>query len=356
MNEWMDHPVAIMDVTLRDGGYVNDFGFTAADRQGVVAALAGACVPWLEIGYFAGREAGNGHPTFPAEEIPALHRLAAGRSRLVVMIHRGTVTAHDYEQLAEAGVAMIRLPLSLADRKYGPAIRHDVACIHACGMEVSLNVIRASEHQAAEILEFAEELDAMGPDWLYVADSNGSLFTPQVVQLYTLLAGRIRARLGFHAHDSLTLAFANSLAALQHGACIVDSSLGGMGKRGNLVSELIALYLDLHDGCRFDVPRMVQATEGFVVRWLGPSCLARTEMAIAGMLNLNHDAMLDLHAVARQGESRPLHLLLQRFTSELQEQLEHRFAGTKRDLKEAHAWTPMTSSQSWTRPSNVARR
>jgi 4-hydroxy 2-oxovalerate aldolase len=326
MTDRLEPTPAIFDVTLRDGGYMNDFSFTAADRHGVVRELSRAGIPWLEVGYFAGAHAAADHPTFPCAEIPALVEVAEGRSHLAVMVHRGTVVPEDYARLAQAGIEMIRMPLAAEDLRSTAELELEVECIRACGMQVSLNLIRVSDYKLSQILDSAAMLDALAPDWLYVADSNGSLFAPQVEQLYLLLAERIQANLGFHAHDSLTLAFANSLAAMEHGARMIDCSLGGMGKRGNLVTELITLYLNLHDGTGYDVELLLRATERFVVPWIGPACLQRAETAIAGILNLNHETMLELYAAARGGDPRPLDLLLERFTTRIQGHGEHRIA------------------------------
>ena len=67
----------------------------------------------------------------------------------------------------------------------------------------------------------------MGADWLYIADSNGSLFPERVTEIFRELSNEVRMSLGFHAHDSLHLAFANSLAAIRAGGSMLDSSLGG---------------------------------------------------------------------------------------------------------------------------------
>jgi 4-hydroxy 2-oxovalerate aldolase len=50
--------------------------------------------------------------------------------------------------------------------------------------------------------------------------------------------------IGFHAHDNLRLAFANTLSALDAGATHVDASFAGIGKGGgNLVLELLLAWV-----------------------------------------------------------------------------------------------------------------
>jgi 4-hydroxy 2-oxovalerate aldolase len=302
----------VLDVTLRDGGYVNDFHFSFEDSRSVVEALAGARIPWLEVGYFASPPeltAPVVQPSCRLDDLRALYDLVAGRAGLVVMVRPGTVAPADIARLAEVGVTLIRIALPRNGGKTKHAVQAEIECIQGCGMQVSLNVTRASEYGLSEILDFAEEMDSMRPDWLYIADSNGSLFPWQVEQLFLLLGERIQANLGFHAHDSLTLAFANSVAALEHGARAVDSSLGGMGKRGNLITELLALYLNIHGGCCFDVECLVRATERVIVPWIGTECLTRVGHAMAGILNINHDWMLERNQEARGPDPGLLRLL-----------------------------------------------
>lgn len=74
---------------------------------------------------------------------------------------------------------------------------------------------------------------------LYVADTCGALLPDHVSRLIGSLKSTVETELGFHAHDFLTLAYANSIAAVTAGASYIDCSFLGLGRgAGNLQTEL----------------------------------------------------------------------------------------------------------------------
>src|SRR5947207_14965758 len=67
----------------------------------------------------------------------------------------------------------------------------------------------------------------------------------QVSAYIEVLAAGLDARIGFHGHNNLLLANANSLAAVQAGASIIDATLLGMGRGGgNAQTETMLVILE----------------------------------------------------------------------------------------------------------------
>lgn len=82
--------------------------------------------------------------------------------------------------------------------------------------------------------------------YLYLVDSYGSVFPDDVAKVFKFLSTNIKdISLGFHPHNNLELAFANTLQSIKYGANIIDSTFYGMGRgAGNLKSEIILTYLN----------------------------------------------------------------------------------------------------------------
>src|SRR5262249_54771297 len=198
-------------------------------------------VPHIEVGYYRPRLADD--ETAPGAKCCRTAYLDAlagvrGASELVVMVHPRDVDVDDYTRLADHGITWVRFVVSTAGV---PDLDRHVAAARRAGLRSSVNLIRASQRPLDSIVSLGREAEAMGADWLYTADSNGSLLPDRVEEIFHELSSAIRIPLGFHPHNPLQLAFANGLAALRGGATLLDSSLGGMGKgAGNLVTELIA--------------------------------------------------------------------------------------------------------------------
>jgi len=293
------HIPQILDVTLRDGGYVNGHSWSLPDAQRIVRAAADAGIPSAEVGYFRpGRQRvdGDSHPaaSCPPEYLEKLRATAAGAITLVVMAVQKDVPPERYRDLADHGVAMVRLPTPLS--ALGGLRRH-VEAIHDAGLLASVNLTRASELSLAQIRTVAAAADTSGADVFYLADSNGSLFPQSVTEIVAAVRETTSVPLGFHAHDMLSLAFGNSLAALDAGCGHLDASLGGLGKGGgNLCMELLVGYLRSRAGADLDIAPLVLASSDLVEPLRTVSWLASCESIVSGLLNLNLDEISGMRA------------------------------------------------------------
>ncbi|WP_255948826.1 hypothetical protein [Streptomyces odontomachi] len=262
----------LLDVTIRDGGYVNGHDWTVAQARSVVRTMEAARVPFVEVGYL--RQATGGALTPAARcEPDYLHALAAETrdTRLVVMVRPGETEPEALKGLADSGVGMVRI---LAARLDVPAAVPFVEAAVAEGLIPAVNLTHASRFPAERLADAVAEAARAGARIVYLADSNGSLYPEQT-------ASRIRAAvqaaateatdraggadgtggavIGFHPHDNLGMAFANTAAALDAGAAAIDASIGGIGKGGgNLRLELIAAHLVRHAGADYSIDPLVQ--------------------------------------------------------------------------------------------------
>ena len=88
----------------------------------------------------------------------------------------------------------------------------------------------------------------LNPDYLYIVDSYGGLFPNKTVEILNHLRKlKIKSKIGFHAHNNLELAFANTIVCIENNIDIVDSTFLGMGRgAGNLSTELLLSYKSIN--------------------------------------------------------------------------------------------------------------
>ncbi len=288
----------VLDVTLRDGGYVNDHSWAPEVARRIVAAVAVSKVPVAEIGYYRPRRHGVDGTTRPAASCPVeyIDQLAAVADgmALAVMAHQTDVRLDDYRMLAEHGIAVVRLPTRTSATE---RVHDHVAAIHAHGMTAMVNLLRISEPERHEIATAAAAAHKAEADVVYLADSNGSLFPEEVAELVGVVREQTDRAVGFHAHDGLSLAFSNSLAAVQAGCTYVDASLGGLGKGGgNLAMELICGYLRCRGRSMISFSPLAAAADEVLSAWGADAAAARSESIASGLVNLNIDDIARLRA------------------------------------------------------------
>ncbi|WP_340621503.1 3-hydroxy-3-methylglutaryl-CoA lyase [Xenorhabdus siamensis] len=238
-----------IDVTLRDGGYLNNFNFTTEYAKKHVKSLTQAGVEWFEIGYRNGsfKPISNIGITgiSPDSYISDIHQ-AVPEAKLVIIAHPHNINANDIYAMKANGVSLLRLCIK-TDNPQPCLALCEIA--RAAGIVVSINFTRVSQISVNKIIETIRLCEQAGADIIYLADSNGSLFPEQVSQLFHSIKTITQLQLGFHPHDNLGLATSNSIEAMKAGANFIDSSLSGMGKgAGNLNLESWLSFLNLSQG------------------------------------------------------------------------------------------------------------
>ena len=116
------------------------------------------------------------------------------------------------------------------------------------GYKVGVNLMQIHQYKDLELRNFSIEANEEGIEYLYFADSMGSLLPKQVKKITEIFKEQFRNDVGIHAHNNLGLALANSIQAADSGIDIVDGTLSGMGRgAGNtLMEELIFYYKKLN--------------------------------------------------------------------------------------------------------------
>ena len=194
----------------------------------------------------------------------------------------------DLHVLGRYRVRLVRMPFRV--EAMGD-LKPFVDAAHAEGMTIGINLFNVSRLPAAEVARAAERVTADGADLIYIADSFGSLFPHQVSRLARSLRQATDLPLGFHAQDSIGLAFANCLVAIQQGFTYIDGTLSGVGTDGgNLAIELIVGYLRSRGRPDLSLAPLVNAGAELLTPWPGLTIKSRWAYMANGILeSRRHD-------------------------------------------------------------------
>lgn len=280
--------VKVVDVTLRDGGFRTNFAWTMDEVLRIATSTAAAGADYVELGYMGGvpelHGVANPGPTAnvsPDVVASVRHRLPS--AGLAAMIHPQTFdSTAPFPDFKAAGLELVRLV-------YHPSWHEKLAALvdsaKAAGLRVSVNVALASRYAPEELAETIGRVLEIHPDVLYIADTCASLMPQDVTAMFANLPG-VRADWGIHAHDFLSLAFANSLAAVSNGARYVDGSLFGIGRgAGNLRLELWLAFAQGRGGERGCIRAIGDGLAAVEAR-LGSLQVADLASIACGVLNL----------------------------------------------------------------------
>ena len=118
-----------------------------------------------------------------------------------------------------------------------------------------------SPEEFAGVAKWAGEC---GSQMNYLVDSAGGMLPDQIRTYFESIANATSIPCGFHGHDNICMAIANSLAAAECGARWIDTTLFGVGRgSGNAATELmVALLNRLYGACAgIDGNRLIHLAE-----------------------------------------------------------------------------------------------
>ncbi len=236
--------MTILECTIRDGGYAIDFQWPPDDVEAIIRGLSTAGFRYLEVGHGLGLGASRtSTPALCSDEETAARAVAAkGDASVGAFFIPGVGTADDLRRFRDAGADFVRIGTDVSKSESSWPF---VELAAALGFEVFYNFMKSYAAAPFELLQRAIPIVEAGATTVTVVDSAGGMLPTQVAAYVEVLKAGLDARIGFHGHNNLLLANANTLAAVQAGAGVVDTTLLGMGRGGgNAQTETMLVVLE----------------------------------------------------------------------------------------------------------------
>jgi 4-hydroxy 2-oxovalerate aldolase len=242
----MNNNVKILDCTIRDGGLVNNWGFSVEFVQDLYNGLSEAGVEYMEIGYKNSAKLLNATEPNPWRFLDDrfLKEIIPEKkfTKLSALVDIGRVDPNDILPREQSLLDMIRVACYIREVDKGLEL---VKMFHDLGYETTLNIMALSSVPEHQLVEAFEMVKVSPVDVVYIVDSFGSLDPAEIeYQVKKFKAMLPNKQLGIHTHNNMQLAFANTLTAKASGVTFLDSSVYGMGRAaGNCNTELLVSYI-----------------------------------------------------------------------------------------------------------------
>lgn len=243
----MRGPLTIVDCTLRDGSHAKAHRINAAETEAVCWALDAVAVPVVEVSHgdgLGGSSFNYGFSETEELELLATASRAMASARLAVLLLPGIGVKDDLRQARELGASVVRVATHCTEADISPS---HIGLARELGYTTAGFLMMAHMAPPALLAEQARMMAEAGAEVVYVTDSAGALLPDEVRGRVTALRAALPAgvEVGFHGHQNLSLAIANSLAAVECGATWIDGSTCGLGAgAGNAPTEILAAVFE----------------------------------------------------------------------------------------------------------------
>lgn len=236
--------VEIVDVTLRDGSNAIDFSFDQSSTQGILKGLDQAGIHFIDLGHGLGlgaSEKSGKKAKLTDEEYQLIARETVKNAHWGVFFQPKYGTFDDIKKAADRGVHFIRVGTDIDKVKLGERF---IVFAKEVGLQVHSCLMKAYAVNVETYVKRVREVRAFGADAAIFMDSAGTM-TPDLTRC-TMgeVVEKVDIRHGFHGHNNLDLAIGNSVAAIESGVTLIDTSLRGLGRSaGNGATEIMSLVL-----------------------------------------------------------------------------------------------------------------
>lgn len=254
--------ISLLDCTIRDGGYLNNWEFTDEEVLNCYQAVTGAGYEYFEIGFRTNKKIleNKGKWCYSNEEdINNICKEYKG-CKIAVMAKVGTMTINDFIKKDQSNITMVRVLLARCTLDNGikksyynisDIIKAKKLCQQLIdyGYEVCMNFSCGDIINDDEIKIIASQFHNVKIKALYLADTYGGFNTINLpIQLHKFYSefNKFGSNIsfGFHSHNNNENALDKTKTAIFHGCTMIDSCIGGLGRgAGNLKSEQFISYL-----------------------------------------------------------------------------------------------------------------
>jgi 4-hydroxy 2-oxovalerate aldolase len=262
----MEHTqkIRISDPTLRDGNHAIGHQLSAENIAAYCKAADAAGVSIVEVGHGNGLGASSlqlGEAKTSDHVALSTARENLTQSKLGIHVIPGFATIErDLKPALALGVDVVRVASHCSEADI--CERH-IGFSRSEGVEVWGCLMMSHMISPVMLLEQARKMESYGAEGVVFMDSSGHFIPDDVrVRVETLVNG-LGIAVGFHGHNNLGLAIANSVAAADAGATLIDGCARGFGAgAGNSQLEVLVAVLErLKYTTGIDLYKMLDAAD-----------------------------------------------------------------------------------------------
>lgn len=265
--------ISLLDCTLRDGGYVNDWNFGHDNLISIFERLVSAEVDFIELGFIDERRPFDYNRSI-APDTESFNQIFEGLDKkgslLVGMIDYGTCGIDKIQPYGESIFDAIRVIFKKHVR---------VQAIDFCrqlkdlGYKVFVQLVSITSYNDEELDDLINLANELEPYAVSMVDTYGLFQQENLMHYYHELNRKLKPSisLGYHSHNNFQRAFANCVEMLSQETdrkLLVDATIYGMGKSaGNCPIELLAMYLNERFQKHYDLSQILEAVDASIMEF-----------------------------------------------------------------------------------------
>lgn len=269
--------IKLLDCTLRDGGYLNDWNFGHNNLTSIFERLADANVDFIEVGFLDERRPFDINRSIMPDTdcVEKIYgKLDKQNSLIVGMIDYGTCSLDHIKPCDESYLDAIRVIFKKHLRNEAMAF---CAELKKLGYKVFSQLVSVTSYEDDEMMDLIRLANEVKPYAVSMVDTYGLMHQNNLKHYFDLLNKHLSSEIaiGYHAHNNFQMGYANCIAMMSQitdRTLLVDGSIYGMGKSaGNAPIELVAMYMNDNLGKNYHISQFLEAIDANISQFYRPA-------------------------------------------------------------------------------------
>lgn len=239
--------VQILDCTLRDGGYYTNWHFEKKLVQKYLDSMSDLGIDIVELGFrFFNKDSSKGKHAYTDDDYISKLNIPKNLNIAVMINASDFINCQNIEECinnlfpTNTKINLIRIAAHYHELKY---LNKIISALNKKKFKVGLNLMQINNYTNLNIDSVFKKIKTNYLDYIYLADSLGSMKEEDIITKIKYFRKKWKKKIGIHTHDNQYCAVSNTIAAVNYGVNIIDSTVMGMGRGpGNAKTEIIVEY------------------------------------------------------------------------------------------------------------------
>lgn len=271
-----NNDLKLLDCTLRDGGYVNQWNWGFDNARAIISILSKAGIDFVEVGFLRNVDAYDSAITV-CNTIEELNRLLpddCGKTIYSAMAMQSNYDISKLSPYSGKGIEMIRITAHDYDIEAGMKFAKSAK---DKGYKISINPINIMGYTDERLLWLISQANQIMPYQFSIVDTFGSMKRRDLDRIVSIVDNNLNRdiRVALHLHENMSLSCCLAQQFVDkhlNRPVAIDGSLLGMGRiPGNLPIELISDYLNDYAEKNYDIDYLMDAIQDYIAPIKGAS-------------------------------------------------------------------------------------
>lgn len=259
----------LLDCTLRDGGYINEWKFGNEAIKEIIKKLSYTGIEMIEIGFLKGSSYDPDKSLFPDTDLCS--NVIDNKNPKVTYVGMLDMSAplpmNAIKPRRKDSIDGIRIIFK--KNKINEAYEY-CKYILKQGYLLFVNFVGTDQYTDKEFIEAIEKYNSLSPTGMTIVDTFGTIKRKQFMRLCAIADNNMNKdiMLCYHAHNNLQQASGNAEAMLEMNLqrdIVIDACVFGMGRgAGNLNLELFAGFMNDSYGTDYRIEPMLEIMDDYL--------------------------------------------------------------------------------------------